>query len=284
MVRASIVAWSIGAVALMAACSLFTDLDGLQSSTDSGTTDATTEIDAAIDASADSGPPLDSGTDAASCATCTNLISAYRFSDPNNLGLDYFGNNDMTTIVGSPAQSTITPNGLPGHSIELNGSSTVCIDTGYTFDSTSDHTLCWWSQPSLLANGTNQFAQQCGYDTWTTDDGGTYLWHINNCNTGVTADLAVPGAYSVGTWVQICQTYTKSTLTRTVTLNGDSTSSKYSVTDTAPILESTSANWCIGSYGNGGYWTGLMYLPMWFDRVLSDAEIKQVYAGACCFP
>ncbi len=71
-------------------------------------------------------------------------------------------------------------------------------------------------------------------------------------------------------------------MTRTVVVNGQ-TSNKLSVTDTVPIVENTS-NWCIGAYGTGGFWTGLIYLPIWFDRVLSDAEIQQVYAKACCLP
>jgi hypothetical protein len=66
-------------------------------------------------------------------------------------------------------------------------------------------------------------------------------------------------------------------------LNGDP-AKKYTVTDTVPIVEDPSANWCIGSYGSGGYWTGLMYLPMWFDRVLSGAEMQQVNANGCCLP
>jgi Concanavalin A-like lectin/glucanases superfamily len=283
VLRALVLASGIG-VALLASCSLFTDLDGLQDGGDGG--DAGSNLDASIGsdvaAGTDSGGEVDSGTDAASCG-CTNLVSAYRFSNANNLGLDFFGANSMTAIHGTPTQSTTTPNGLPGHSIELDGTSTVCIDSGFTFDSTADHTVCWWSQPAALANGTNQFAQQCGYDTWTTNSGADYLWHINNCNDGGAADLQVPNAYQIGTWVQICQTYSAKSLTRTVMLNGDLTR-KYTVTDTVPILEDPAANWCIGSYGSGGYWTGLMYLPMWFDRVLSDAEMQQVNANACCLP
>ena len=69
---------------------------------------------------------------------------------------------------------------------------------------------------------------------------------------------------------------------RSVVVNGQ-TNQKTTITDTVPIVENTS-NWCIGSYGSGGYWTGLIYLPMWFNRVLSDAEIQQVYSSACCLP
>jgi hypothetical protein len=282
MVRASGIAVGIGVIATLTGCSLFTELDGLQSGSDGG---VSTSTDASIgnDASGiDSGSAIDSGTDAATC-TCTNLVSAYRFSDSSNLGKDFFGNNNMTTATGSPRQSPTTPNGLPGNSIQLDGNSTVCIASGFTFDSTSDHTLCWWAQPAALANGTNQFAQQCGYDTWTTNGGADYLWHINNCNGGTTADLQVPNLYAIGSWVQVCQTYSPVSKTRSVMINGDKTK-KLSVTDTGPILEDPSMNWCIGSYGNGGYWTGLMYLPMWFDRVLSDDEIHDVYTNACCLP
>jgi hypothetical protein len=72
-------------------------------------------------------------------------------------------------------------------------------------------------------------------------------------------------------------------MTRTVIVNGQTTQ-KVSVADTAPIVEVPTSQWCIGSYGGGGYWTGLIYSPMWFDRVLTDEEIKRVNATACCLP
>jgi hypothetical protein len=211
------------------------------------------------------------------------LVSAYRFSDAASLGKDYFGNNDFISVEGSPAQSAETPNGLSGHSLSLDGTSSVCIHSGFTFDSASDHTLCWWARPSALGNQTNQFAQTCSYDTWTQNAGVDYLWRINNCNTGTPVDLVVPSVYSVGTWVQICQTYTKATMTRTVVIDGQTTQ-KTTQVDAAPIVEPTDQPWCIGSYGGGGYWSGLLFQPMWFDRVLSDAEIQNVYATACCLP
>lgn len=270
---------AIGIGALTAGCSLFPDLGGLSAS--DGGLDAA--LDVATDSSSDAIVVADAPVDAdSSTCTCTNLVSEYRFSDANNLGHDFFGNNNMTTVSGTPLQSTTTPNGLAGHSIELDGQSTVCIDTGFTFDSTKDHTLCWWSEPTALANSTNQFAQTCSYDTWTTSSGADYLWRINNCNSGTPADFQVPGVFSVGTWVEICQTYQHASMTRTVVINGQ-TSQKVSQTDTVPIVENASS-WCIGSYGTGGFWTGRIYLPMWFDRVLSDAEIASVYTNACCLP
>jgi hypothetical protein len=274
----------VAAVTVTAGCGLFPDLGGL-SGGDASATDATT-IDSGVDATADSGADasaVDSGPDAPGCTTCTNMVSLYRFADPNNLGHDSIGANHMMTVHGAPTQSTVTPIGFSGYSIQLDGSSCVCIDSGYTFDSTSDHTLCWWSQPAALGNSTNQFAQACGYDTWTTNSGADYLWRINNCNGGTTIDLQVPNVYAVGKWVQICQTYVKSTLTRTVMIDGQ-TNVKHVNVDTAPIVESTSSSWCIGAYGSGGFWTGRIYLPMWFDRVLSDSEIQNVYAGSCCLP
>jgi hypothetical protein len=275
-----------GIVALGAGCSLFPDVAAL-SGGDGGSSDATvpdTGADAAdaADAATDTGPDAtDSGADAA--CSCTGIVSEYRFADTNNLGHDFFGTNNMTTVIGSPQQSTTTPPGLTGYSLQLDGSSTVCIDTGFTFDSTADHTLCWWSQAAALANSTNQFAQACGYDTWTTNSGADYLWRINNCNSGTAANLQVSNVFAVGKWVEICQTYDHTSMTRTVVIDGQ-TNQKHVLTDTAPIVEDPSSPWCIGSYGSGGYWTGLIYLPMWFDRILSDTEIQQVYANACCLP
>jgi hypothetical protein len=291
MARFRVVVCGVGVVTLTAGCSLLVDLDGLSSSVDGGQPDATAASDSGADAAADGDTANDAGSDAvavndsgsdadASC-TCTNLVSAYRFSEPTKLGRDFFGKNDMATVTGTPMQSAVTPNGFAGYSIRVNGSSTVCIASGFTFNSTADHTLCWWSQPSALADSTNQFAQTCGYDTWTASSGADYLWRINNCNGGTPANLQVPNTYAVGQWTQICQTYTRASLTRTVVVNGN-TSKKFSVIDTAPIVTSPTSPWCIGSYGTGGFWTGLIYLPMWFDRVLSDQEIQQVSARGCC--
>ncbi len=265
---------------LCAGCSLFPDLSGLSS--DAGAVDATTPdstTEAGADSSVDAPPEATSDAADASCS-CTSLVSAYLFANANDLGRDFLGNNDFVTVHGAPKQSTATPNGLPGYSIQLDGSSTVCIDTGFTFDSTSDHTLCWWSMPTAIANSTNEFAQACSYDTWTTNGGVDYLWRINNCNSGTPSNLVVPGVFSIGKWVGICQTYVKNTLTRSVVINGQ-TGAKTTQVDTVPIVENTS-NWCIGSYGSGGFWTGLIYRPMWFNRVLSDAEIQMVNATACC--
>lgn len=283
MPRVPVVALGVGVLALTAGCSLLTGLDDLSRNVDGGEPDATTMSDSGSDAVSDDAAS-DSGSDADAGCVCTNLVSAYRFSDPSNLGHDFLSNNNLTTVTGTPKQSTVTPNGLPGYSIELDGASSVCIASGFTFNSPADHTLCWWSQPAALANSTNQFAQECGYDTWTANSGADYLWRINNCNDGGPADLQVPSTYAIGEWVQICQTYARASLKRTVVLNGK-TSSAFSVTDTAPIVMSPTASWCIGSYGgSGGFWTGRIYQPMWFDRVLSDREIQQVYAQGCCLP
>lgn len=274
-------------VVCMTGCGLFPDVDELNSK-DAGQNADVTVNDApqetSIDASKDvaSGSDASDASDGASCS-CTNLVSAYRFAAANDLGQDFFNHNDMPSVHGTPTQSSVVPPNMKGHSIQLDGSSSVCIDTGFTFDSTSDHTLCWWSQPTALSDSTNQFAQTCGYDTWTTNNGTDYLWRINNCNNGTPANFVVPNVFTANTWVQICQTYAASAMKRTIVINGQ-TSSKASQVDSVPIVEPSTESWCIGSYNAGGFWTGRIYLPMWFDRVLSDAEIQNVYATACCLP
>lgn len=209
-------------------------------------------------------------------------MSAYLFEDAGNLGSDHLGNNNFTTVAGNPAQSSVTPNGLSGHSISLDGSSSVCITSGFTFDPASDHTLCWWARPAALGDSTNQFAQTCSYDTWTQNGGADYLWRTNNCNAGMPANLVVPSVYAVGQWTQICQTYTSAALKREVVIDGN-TAQKTTLVDATPIVDG-GGDWCIGSFNGGGYWTGLIYRPLWFDRVLSDAEIQDVAANACCLP
>lgn len=220
-----------------------------------------------------------SGTGGA--CSCTNLVSAYLFSNPGNLGQDLQAVNNFTDVTGTPTQSTTTPPGMPGHSVSLDGSSSLCMPSGFTFDSTQDHTLCWWARPAALSDSTNQFAQTCSYDTWTQNGGKDYLWRTNNCNGGTPIDLVVPNVYAVNQWVQICQTYTASAIKREIVINGV-TSQKTAHFDSDPILEPGNQSWCIGSYGGGGYWNGLIYLPLWFDKVLSDAEIQDVYANGCC--
>lgn len=281
--------WVVPAACVLgAACSLFPDVSGLSG------------IDAAKDSSIDAALPVESGadvveaaadaivetgsdaSDAASC-TCSGMVSAYLFTNPNSLGHDFLGNNDFTFVAGTPKQSTTVPAGFGGYSMQLDGASSVCITSGFTFDTTSDHSLCWWSQPTALANSTNQFAQTCGYDTWTQSSGVDYLWRINNCNNGTPENLVVPNVFSANNWVQICQTYKAASMTRTVVIGGD-TSNAVTQVDTVPIVEDPTGAWCIGSYKGGGYWTGYIYEPMWFDRVLGDQEIKNAATCGCGLP
>ncbi len=263
----------MGTAVSFSGCGLFPSLDGL-SPTDAGNL---------VDVSSDTTSGLDAAdaSDGASCAMCTGLVSAYEFANAADIGLDAFGHNSMILNNGTPTQSTMTPPGFGGHSLSVDGQSSLCIQSNYTFDTSADHTLCWWAQPTVLADQADMFVQTCSYDTWTTNSGTAYQWRINNCYSG-TADLVVPSAFALNQWVQICQTYVRATLLRTVVINGQ-TGSKVSVTDSAPINQSPSS-WCIGSYGGGGFWTGFIYEPMWFSRVLSDAEIEQVYAHGCCLP
>lgn len=232
----------------------------------------------------DSGSETGTGTDGAACV-CDGFVSAYRFDTPLQLGHDAFGRNDMTVVHGTPKTSTTTPPGLTGTSLDLDGSSSVCIEAGFTFNASKDHTLCWWANPSALADQKNQFAQTCTYDTWTSNSGANYLWRINNCTASTAANLEVPNVYAVGQWTQICQTYQAATRKRSVVVNG-SVAKKISVTDESAIPPSTEP-WCIGAYGGegpGGFWPGLIYLPMWFDRVLDDSDLAQISRKTCCLP
>jgi hypothetical protein len=196
---------------------------------------------------------------------CPGLVSMYTFDEVTNLGHDSIGPNDMTDVVGTPAQASEVPPGQTGHSIQLDGSSSVCTVTTATFAPSSDHTLCWWTKPSPGIG--DQFVQNCTYDTWT--GGATTLrWTINNC--AGREDFDIPDVYVQDTWVHICQTYQAATRTRTVIVNGQQS---YARVD-ANAIGVSDKPWCIGSYGNGSFWIGLMYRPMWFDRVLSMGEIQ----------
>lgn len=245
--------------------------------------DATTG-DATSDSIGD-GQPADS----ASCfiASAAGRVTAYGFADSAMLGHDSVGTNHLTTIVGTPTPSTDVPPGHLGLSLALDGASGLCLDAGWTFDSTADHTVCWWSKQAVLPtidNTADQFTHTCSYDTWTANSGTTYRWTINNCNSGVIQDIDVPNVYTANTWVQICQTYERAALRRTVYINGDTTN-PHVVIDTDPILMPQGQYWCIGAYyftGSGGaFWTGEIYAPIWFDRVLPAADIARIHGEAC---
>jgi hypothetical protein len=212
-------------------------------------------------------------------------VSAYTFADTSALGRDAVGTNHLVLVVGSPQQSTDVPPGFPGYSLAVDGTSGLCLGSAFTFDSTSDHTACWWSKPAELSDQTNQFADTCGYDTWTTSGGTDYQWRINNCNNGTPSDLDVPNVYTVGAWAHICQTYSRASLTRTVYVNGD-IANPHVLVDPAPILMPSGFYWCLGEYyfdgsGGGGFWHGLIYAPIWFDRVLPASDIAAVHDQPC---
>jgi hypothetical protein len=228
-----------------------------------------------------------SGDDAPPCivATESSRVSAYTFADSGAPGRDAVGGNDLSFIVGTPQLSSDTPPGFPGSSLMVDGNSGLCLASGFTFDTTADHTACWWSKQTVLADNANQFAHTCGYDTWTAGGGSTYQWRINNCNGGVASDLDVPNVFTAGVWVHICQTYERATLTRTVYINGD-TATPYTKVDTDPILMPGGYYWCVGEYyfdgsGGGGYFTGAIYAPIWFARVLPPQDIAAMHVQAC---
>ena len=204
-----------------------------------------------------------------------NLVSIYLFGNLSNIGQDYKRTNHMNESIRLGFyRSDNVPAGFSGYSISLNGSSTICTNSKFTFNATSDHTLCWWSNPRILKNGGNQFAQMSIYDTWTTTAGKDYMWTINNGNAPTKSQLIVPNVYAAGGWVNICQRYNKTTLIRDVIINGVN---KYTKVD-YPIGRST-AKWCLGSYGSGGFWDGNIYQPMWFNRTLDDSEILKIYSN-----
>ena len=243
-------------------------------------------FDATRDAiGAQDGPSLDA---ACFVASAPGRVAAYDIADAGALGHDAVGTNHLTHVDGNPQQSTDVPPGFPGHSLSLDGGSGLCLMTGWTFDSTQDHTACWWSKQTTLPttdNSANQFAHTCSYDTWTANAGTTYRWRINNCNTGVPLNLDVPNVFTADTWVHICQTYERALLRRTVYINGDTTN-PHVTTDTDPILMPPDEYWCLGSYyfdgsGGGAYWTGQIYAPIWFDHVLSTSDIARIHDEAC---
>jgi DNA-directed RNA polymerase specialized sigma24 family protein len=204
-----------------------------------------------------------------------SLVSAYLFDNVSNLGQDYKGANPFPTPGGDPAQNTSVPSGKTGYSLWLDGNDEICLDgTLATFRANQSHTLCWWARPGDLAANGNQFAQNCYYDTWAVSSG-EYAWTVNNCDSA--ENIIVPSVFSVGTWVQICNIYYGNS-TRSVVING-STAEKTTIVDANPI-NGTTDNWCLGSYGGGGYFNGSLYSPVWFNRTLSDAEILSLYNGA----
>ncbi len=200
-----------------------------------------------------------------------NLVSIYLFENSGALGQDYKGVNNFTEVASDPAQNTTVPPGFSGYSIELDGNDEVCNVA--SFNAAQNHTSCWWSYPSELNDGANQFAQTCFYDTWTIGTAGIYQWRINNCGS-VSQDLNIEGALHLGEWTQFCQTYDSSSINRTVYINGVFNDS----IGTVAIEYDGSQQWCIGGFQAGGFWTGNIYKPMWFDRILTSDEILSIYS------
>lgn len=195
-----------------------------------------------------------------------------------NLGDDYKGNNHMDSISGSPAQSTNVPAGFSGYSVELEVGTWdwLCIESGYTFDPTQDHSLCFWANPSSMGVRRSPFGQKCYYDNLTSDDGTSHIWIINMCPLGGPdkREFEVLNVYSQNTWVHVCHTYNSSELTRQIVING---TNKYTEIDDVPLNYLTGSFWCISNYG--GHWDGYIFKPMWFDRILLDNEINSIYSN-----
>jgi hypothetical protein len=207
-----------------------------------------------------------------------NLVSIYLFDNVNDLGADYNGVNSMSTsYIGSPAgndpeQSTDVPSGFSGYSIDLDGDDSVCISSGFTFDPSQSHTLCFWSKLDSTASR-DQFAQFTNYDSWVISPE-KYRWATRNLNATAWNDLDVSSVFSIGNWVHICNNYDSSTLIKTIYVNGNP-----SGTQIVDGIRLTTGRWCIGSYGTGSFIDGKIFQPVWFDESLSSNEINQIYEG-----
>ena len=206
----------------------------------------------------------------------TSLVSVYEFSDALNLGTDTKGNNNMDSEYGIPVQNTNVPSGFSGNSVELAGAESLSILSGSTLDQTQNHTLCWFAYPTPSISG-NQFSKASNYDTWPVSTTG-YRWATNTA--GGWDYLDILGIYTVDQWVYICNVYDASGLAKSVYVDG-------AFADSSVLVEGISASsgpWSIGSYcfsalSCGAFWQGLIYQPMWFDRVLSGTEINQLYTN-----
>ena len=209
--------------------------------------------------------------------TDPNLISVYEFNDIGNLGVDTKGNNNMVTAQGTPTQSGAIPAGFSGNSVYLDGTSSLLIASGYTFDSTQDHAVCWFAYPTPGISG-NQFAKASNYDTWTSGvAAGGYRWATDQGSWNYLDTLNV---YTLNQWVHICNVYDSNPVTKRVYIDGNLASTN----SPALGMDASSAPWAIGSYcfssgSCGAYWRGNLYQPMWFNRILSDTEINQLYTN-----
>ena len=104
-------------------------------------------------------------------------------------------------------------------------------------------------------------------------NGNDYRWRTRDV-LGTWYYLYAYDVYSIGSWTHICNTYEGSIFNKSVYVDGSFVDSQI-----IPDVRSSTARWCIGSYGGGGYLDGLIYQPLWFDRILSDSEINQIYSN-----
>jgi surface protein/parallel beta-helix repeat protein len=198
-----------------------------------------------------------------------NLVSVYEFQDIGNLGIDTKGNNNMSS-VGDPAQNNTVPPGFEGYSIQLDGDDQICNHSGFTFNPSTNHTMCFWVMKTDFTGDGNVFAQNCVYDTWDND--AEYIFTANNCYNQ--ESVSIEGVYYLNQWVHICQTYDSTTDNMTFYINGDENSS-HVFTNT--IEYHTDQAWCIGGCDGGCWMTGNVFEPMWFERTLNSEEIGDIY-------
>ena len=201
-----------------------------------------------------------------------NLVSVYLFENSGNLGLDATGNNNMTD-VGDPAQNTTTPDGFTGYSIELDGDDQVCNYSGFTFNASENHTMCFWVMKTAFSNDGNVFAQNCIYDTW--DSTSEYLFTANNCFNQ--ESIGIEGVYFLNEWAHICQVYDSTINNMTFYIDGSENTSHVFAGN--PIQYHADQAWCIGGCNGGCWMTGNVFQPMWFDRTLNSDEILGIYSG-----
>jgi hypothetical protein len=175
---------------------------------------------------------------------------------------------------GTPSNVTFGGSGVLGTSASLNGSSVISIGGGF-FPWANDFTISTWAYPSAsMGGGENILTGFETYLTWGFRFGiSLNYWTFWTGESGGSIGVASPQTAALGQWTHVTVTYSRSTSTAKLYING-----VLVTTGTGNFVVPPVNGMYIGAgIGGTANWNGKIDEYAVWSRALQPAEVLQLY-------
>lgn len=207
----------------------------------------------------------------------TSLIAYWKLDEASGNRADSSGANTLTdnnTVTSDPGKIGDAAEFVEANSENLSIADNAALSTGDI-----DFTYACWAYSASIPSVGILGSKGAEWYAYISAAGGGFVVF----NTGGSDLTAAGGSFSPSAWHHVVVTFTASSNTREIFVDGSSVASGVG---TAPADDA--GDFRIGSYSNGGafFMNGLIDGAAFWKKVLSGAEITELYNGGtgktCC--